>query len=369
MNPGRVLFEYGRVCLHNGASSRLRVASARFRCRRDRLAIRLFGICIASAACAADPPLHSEATLADTLSDGSILVINSSSGAWSPDAGSRWKVVESVRIGMVEGDGPQQFGDVRSVVVDDLNRMWVVDALASELRVFEGDGTFVRAIGRRGEGPSEFRRIGDAFRGPGGQIWVEDLALRRWEVFDTAGTRIEGHAVVSTVGNSPRAWTRQGLLAVLDEDVIKFYERIDGRLRAKDRSFPLPQPRMPQMVSIESGEGSGTMQVPPPFVALPWMVLGSDLDLWLGDSSGEDGHYDIRRIGLDMGRATLTIRRRYRATDIPDSIRIAALESFVPVPVFWTSGPLRHHAALRLNFSRARAGVMYPCRWRSQPLL
>ena len=41
----------------------------------------------------------------------------------------------------------------------------------------------------------------------------------------------------------------------------------------------------------------------------------------------------------------------------------------VPVPVFWTSGRLKHQAALLLSFSRARAGVMYPCRWRSQPLL
>ena len=41
----------------------------------------------------------------------------------------------------------------------------------------------------------------------------------------------------------------------------------------------------------------------------------------------------------------------------------------VPVPVSWTSGRPKHQAALRLSFSRARAGVMYPCRWSSQPLL
>ena len=41
----------------------------------------------------------------------------------------------------------------------------------------------------------------------------------------------------------------------------------------------------------------------------------------------------------------------------------------VPVPVSWTRGRPKHQAALRLNFSRARAGVMYPCRWSSQPLL
>ena len=39
----------------------------------------------------------------------------------------------------------------------------------------------------------------------------------------------------------------------------------------------------------------------------------------------------------------------------------------VPHPVFWTRGRPKHRAALRLSFSRARAGVRYLCRWRSQP--
>ena len=39
----------------------------------------------------------------------------------------------------------------------------------------------------------------------------------------------------------------------------------------------------------------------------------------------------------------------------------------VPVPVFWTSGRLKHQAAFRLSFSRARAGVMYPWRWMEKP--
>ena len=44
---------------------------------------------------------------------------------------------------------------------------------------------------------------------------------------------------------------------------------------------------------------------------------------------------------------------------IPPMLAVVML---VPVPVSWTSGRLRHQAALWLNFSRARAGVMYPCR-------
>ena len=58
---------------------------------------------------------------------------------------------------------------------------------------------------------------------------------------------------------------------------------------------------------------------------------------------------------------TWALRRRLMEAD---GDRVIVLH-----PVFWTSGRLKHQAALRLNFSRARAGVMYPCRWRSQPLL
>ena len=39
----------------------------------------------------------------------------------------------------------------------------------------------------------------------------------------------------------------------------------------------------------------------------------------------------------------------------------------VVVPVFWTRGRPKHQAAQRLSFSRTRAGVRYPCRWRSHP--
>ena len=41
----------------------------------------------------------------------------------------------------------------------------------------------------------------------------------------------------------------------------------------------------------------------------------------------------------------------------------------VVVPVFWTRGRPKHQAAQRLSFSRTRAGVRYPCRWRSHPRL
>ena len=54
------------------------------------------------------------------------------------------------------------------------------------------------------------------------------------------------------------------------------------------------------------------------------------------------------------------------AEELTNPDRIAAV---VVVPVFWTRGRPKHQAALRLSFSRTRAGVRYPCRWRSHPRL
>ncbi len=276
--------------------------------------------------CDRDPSSGSRVAQVETLADGSVLVTNSSPRVWSEDSGARWRVAESVRIGTAGGDGPARFGDVRSVVVDDLDRMWVVDALANDLRVFRADGTFVRAIGGPGEGPSEFRRIGDAFRGPEGEIWVEGLALRRWEVFDTTGKRIEGHPVVSSSANAPRAWTRQGSLTILDGDAIRFFKRVNGTLRGDARRWHLPPPPGPELISIRQSDGGPEIQVPPPFSVVPAMFLGSEMDLWLGQGDGR--HYEIRRVALDVGNVTLTIRREYHPLAIPDQVRATALELF-----------------------------------------
>ena len=77
-------------------------------------------------------------------------------------------------------------------------------------------------------------------------------------------------------------------------------------------------------------------------------------------------HHAVRDLLLLAGRFGLMAEAETAARAIADHPEQVAP---VPVPVFWTSGRPNHQAALRLSFSRARAGVMYPCRWRSQPLL
>lgn len=67
---------------------------------------------------------------------------------------------------LTEGS-PAEFGRVRSVMADDAGRMYVADAHALEIRVFEEDGGFVGALGGKGAGPGEIAGLhGTAWLAP-----------------------------------------------------------------------------------------------------------------------------------------------------------------------------------------------------------
>lgn len=247
------------------------------------LRIGSLGCVVILGACGGDGGVIGHEPTVDTLPDGSLLVGNSELGQWDVEPETRWSVVERVRIGSREG--PDLFGRVQAVVVDDLGRMWVADAQANELLVFDADGRFVRTVGGTGEGPGEFMRIGPAFHGPDGTIWVEDLSLVRWEVFDTAGARVEGHRSPSSLRGGWRQWTRDGLFLVMephpeaDEAVLGVYRKAeDGVLAYDGRFLALPPERAGQLITLESGIYS--LQVPIPFAPQPQGAFGPDLDFW-----------------------------------------------------------------------------------------
>lgn len=110
----------------------------------------------------------------DTLPSGQIVVTNPAEPLWTPAEG--WRVEEILRIGRVEGDGPDAFGVVRAFDVDDLGRVWVIEHQAQEIRVFAPTGEHVRTIGRKGGGPGEFAQAVLIDFGPDGNAWVVDAS-------------------------------------------------------------------------------------------------------------------------------------------------------------------------------------------------
>lgn len=79
-------------------------------------------------------------------------------------------------IGATEGPEESTFGRIVSIAVEETGRLFVLDALAREIRVFERDGQFLRRIGRQGEGPGELSS----------PLWM-DFSGERLIVLDHAG--------------------------------------------------------------------------------------------------------------------------------------------------------------------------------------
>lgn len=76
--------------------------------------------------------------------------------------------------------------------------IYVVDAGSSRVLVFDFEGRFLRAIGRKGQGPGEFVRPTGAGLVEGGGLAVADFGANRIEIFDRAGTFVRLAHVTET---------------------------------------------------------------------------------------------------------------------------------------------------------------------------
>ena len=105
-----------------------------------------------------------------------------------------WRLVEELRLGNVMGDGPEGFGDIQDIAVDPTGRIYVLDVASEEVRVFGGDGAYLRTMAREGEGPGEFRYLSTnriTWRAPG-QLWIGNGY--QLTVVDTLGNELRRHA-------------------------------------------------------------------------------------------------------------------------------------------------------------------------------
>ena len=105
----------------------------------------------------AEPATPKPGIEVDTLQGGRVLISNPD---YRPNEGlDEWHLSEELRIGVVDGESPELFGDIVSLASDRLGRIYVADLHAAEIRVFDSLGRFLRRFGSKGEGPGEFRLL------------------------------------------------------------------------------------------------------------------------------------------------------------------------------------------------------------------
>jgi len=221
----------------------------------------LLTVALAVTGACADARSPSRVTV-DTLESGIVVVTNAGSGIWG--GRSAWRLTEEVRIGARDGAGRTVFGDIRSLALDRLGRVYVVDYHADEIRLFDTDGSYVRAIGRRGRGPGELHGPSGIRIDPAGRLWVQDLGNQRYSVFDTTGLLVQEHPL------------RGGLMAVEWTDGVftragDLYDRVPvwfgrrgrtgfGRYDTLRGEFvdTVPQPPFPPGTQFPFGRSTAT---------------------------------------------------------------------------------------------------------------
>lgn len=118
-------------------------------------------------------------------------LVNRRDDGWP--AASAWTLREEIRIGTLDGSGPDTFSELAALAVDSAGRIYVLEFQAQEVRVFGPDGSFLRRIGARGEGPGEFQRARAITLRDQRELWVLDIDPPRWSIFDLEGVLIDTH--------------------------------------------------------------------------------------------------------------------------------------------------------------------------------
>lgn len=110
----------------------------------------------------------------------------------------RWTLVPEMRIGGADAVGSEyEFTTIRGIAIGPGGSVYVTQGQEQEIRVYDAQGKYVRAIGRKGGGPGEFTGLG-SIGFVGDTLYTTDFQLRRITLFRADGS------LISTIGAEPQ---------------------------------------------------------------------------------------------------------------------------------------------------------------------
>jgi hypothetical protein len=100
-------------------------------------------------------------------------------------------LVPELSIGVVDGADEYMFGSVRDVMQTRDGSILVVDGRSVAVRHYDARGTYVRPLGRRGQGPGEYVRPGSLGELRDGRIVLVDGGTVRVNVYSPGGESVD----------------------------------------------------------------------------------------------------------------------------------------------------------------------------------
>lgn len=122
---------------------------------------------------------------------GGVEYVHNPATPLQPDITVEFK--EELSFGGEEGPREGALSRPRSILVDENDLIYVSDYQDAMIKLFDPQGKFVRAIGRKGQGPGEFQGISAMKFLPDGRLLVFDIQSRRTSLFDRTGDYVGGH--------------------------------------------------------------------------------------------------------------------------------------------------------------------------------
>ncbi len=280
--------------------------------------VAIAALALGASGCASEAPASGWGGTVDTLSSGQVSVYNPMGSLWS--AGDEWVLGEDLRIGTLDGTGPDMFGALTDFEVDRYGRFWLFEGQAQEIRVFDSDGRFIRTVGRKGEGPGEFNQVIGMTWGPDDHLWLVDPSNNRLSVVDTTGAFVASHPTIGgiVVMPWPGGFDRTGQFYTygvdtsVEDDFALVMVRHGLDLQPIDSVAPPEYPGEREYYEIKN-ESSWMMTGVPFTPSMEWR-LGRDGTYW----GGLTGEYRIFQLSWE-GDTLRSIRRDYEPLQVTES--------------------------------------------------
>lgn len=244
------------------------------------------------------------------------------------------------RVGGFDAPDWALFGSVTAARFDREGNLYVLDSQAGQVTVVAPDGSFLRTVGKPGEGPGELSSPSRFTVLPDGDVAVFDISHRGFVVYDADGEYLRTVAVdVQAIGLPARDLSHHpsgGAVSGLGGRIrvgpdgpgrdgpptrpVAYYPLSgEGEARVVYDAWDLPEVPDEERQSLQvSGLGSVNITMPGERAFEPALSVGvvPDGRLVVADSVG----YRLKLVDLE-GRVVGTLERPVPPTEVTDDIR------------------------------------------------
>src|SRR5262245_15444861 len=130
------------------------------------------------------------------------------------------------------GTDPGEFNFPTNLSIDRSGRLYVTDTLNFRVQIFDGSGAFVSSIGTQGDSPGHLNRAKGVGVDSEGHVYIADTSFNNFQIFDADGGVL---LFVGSTGEGPGEFLLPAGLFVDEEDRIYVADQGNARVQVFQR--------------------------------------------------------------------------------------------------------------------------------------